>query len=232
MKIRCIAVDDEPLALELIEQNIRAVKEFDLIGCFSSPKKALDFIKENKVDLIFLDIQMPSLTGMQLSREIDPSHQVIFTSAFDHYALESYEVNALDYLLKPIDRSRFNMACQKAIDYFKRTRNGPLDEKLVINSEHEKLLIAPADIIYVEGLKDYVKIHLQSASKPVLTRMNLKTFETTYGSGIFLRIHKSYLINKTKLMSSGTKCITLTGNIELPVGEVYKQDLKALLSGS
>lgn len=228
MKIRCIAVDDEPLALELIERNIRQNGSFEIMALFSNSERAFAFLQKNLVDLVFLDIQMPGMNGMELSKKLDSNTGVIFTTAFDHYAVESYDVQAIDYLLKPIDSDRFQKACEKAIDYFGKKLSGSADRKILISSEHEKILVKTNDILFVEGLKDYVKIYLSGAIKPILTRMNLKTFEAAHGADMFLRIHKSYLVNRSQIKSYGSRILVLHNGHELPVGDSYKQSLNGL----
>lgn len=225
MKIKCVAVDDEPLALELLERNIQQNDTFELISLFSNSAKALSFLQKNKVDLVFLDIQMPGINGMELSKKLDPRTGIIFTTAFDQYAVESYNVDAIDYLLKPIDNERFQKACERAVEFFNRKNAGGTNNKIQISSEHEKFIINTDEILFIEGLKDYVKIHIEGAVKPLLTRMNLKTFEATYGADKFLRIHKSYLVNRKHIRSYSSRVLVLFNGHELPVGDSYKQFL-------
>ncbi len=173
-QLNCYAVDDEPLALELISGNIKRVDFLNLVGTNTSPKKALEFLKSNKVDLVFLDIQMPGLLGVDLAKQLSPDTQIIFTTAYDNFAAEGYNLNAVDYLLKPIDFQRFQRACEKAKDLFEWKANKEKTKFILIHSEHQLIKIQLDDLLYVEGLKDYVKIFVLNQEKPILTRMNLK----------------------------------------------------------
>ena len=223
MKIlKCIAVDDEPLALDLLKDNIKRIGYLNLVASFSNGAEALNYLSSNKVDLIFLDIQMPKLTGIELSKKLNQHQMVIFTTAFEHYAVESYSLNAIDYLLKPIDYTRFEKACEKAYDADKMKEIALKNQYIIISSEYEKIKIDHKDILYIQGMKDYVKVYLTNKSKPILTRMNLKTIFDTLDSNHFARIHKSYIINLSKVDRVKGNTLQL-GENTIPIGVAYKQ---------
>lgn len=222
--VSCVIVDDEPLAVELLRGNVKQVDWLELRADFTSSKKALDFLVNGKVDLLFLDIQMPGLTGIELSRMLDSDTLVIFTTAFEHYAVESYHLNALDYLLKPIDQDRFRVACEKARVRLELIRNQVKPAAIQISSEHEKFFIQPDELMYIEGLKDYVKLFLTTRSKPLLTRLNLKAMEELLPPGMFKRVHKSYIVNRSKITRMTAKSVYLNA-IEIPLGGTYKSEI-------
>lgn len=228
--LKCFAVDDEPLALELISGNIKRIEFLNLVGTTNSPKKALDFLKENKIDLLFLDIQMPGLLGIDLAKQLSSDTMIIFSTAYDHYAAEGYNLNAVDYLLKPIDFVRFQRACEKAKDLFEWKMNKEKTKFILVHSEHTLIKIQIEDLLYVEGLKDYVKIFVRNQAKPILTRMNLKGMEDVLPSDEFVRIHKSYIINRKKITKLNSKGILLN-DIQIPIGETYKAIVKELVHG-
>ncbi|MBI3136271.1 MAG: response regulator transcription factor [Bacteroidetes bacterium] len=220
-KITCILIDDEPLALALLKGNVEAIEWLELKATFTSSKKALDYLSVYTTDVVFMDIQMPAMTGIELSKHLGKETAVIFTTAFDHYAAESYNLNAVDYLLKPIDQDRFRTACEKAREKINRLRDLSRQKTILVSSEHEKYVIHLDDILYIEGLKDYVKIFLVQQPKPLLTRMNLKAMEELLSSGSFSRIHKSYIVNKSKISQFNSRCVVING-VEIPLGDKYK----------
>lgn len=221
-RLTCIAIDDEPLALDLIVDNINRIAYLELIGQFPSALAALKFLKSHSVDLIFLDIQMPKLTGIELTGYFQKSQMIIFTTAFDHYAVMSYELNAIDYLLKPIDFVRFKVACEKALETHNLRISAKNDSHIIISSEHEKIKIVFDNILYIEGLKDYVKIYCEGVHKPILTRMNLKTIHELLSQDMFSRVHKSYIINIKKVTTLQGRVLKI-GKVEIPVGSKYKE---------
>jgi len=160
MKLKCYAIDDEPLALELISDNAKRIDFLDYVGGNTSATKGLDFLLNNKVDLLFLDIQMPKLTGVELARQIPESTLVIFTTAYDEYAVTGFELNAVDYVLKPIDFFRFEKACNKSLEVAEWRLGKEKEKYIFINAEHTLVRILLYDVLYIEGLKDYVKIFL------------------------------------------------------------------------
>lgn len=241
MILNCIAVDDEPLALGLVCSFIEQTPFLHLAGSFSSGVKALEVIHEQQVDLIFLDIQMPDLTGIQLARILDrqpgaAGPRVIFTTAFNNFALEGYKVDALDYLLKPFNYEEFLTAANKAMAYAELLKPaqsvpGPAEEEeyIFLKVEYQLVRVAIRDIIYIEGLKDYVKVYLESNPKPILTLTTLKAMELKLSPKLFMRVHRSYIIALDKVHSVTKNSLNL-GQLNITVGEQYKEAFNAYLS--
>ncbi|MBU2930087.1 LytR/AlgR family response regulator transcription factor [Winogradskyella psychrotolerans] len=201
IKISCVVVDDEPMALNLVESYVEKTPFLDFKKKCSSAIEAMEYIKSNPVDLLFLDIQMPDLTGIEFSKMLPKETRVIFTTAFDHYALEGFKVEALDYLLKPFDYAEFLAAANKANTWFelvKGKRQSILSEEkefLFVKSEYKQLRIKLADVLYFEGLKDYIKIWLKDNPKPILTLMSLKSLEEELPATQFMRVHRSFIVS-------------------------------------
>lgn len=200
-KISCVIVDDEPMALNLVESYVEKTPFLDLKKKCSSAIEAMEFIKTEPVDLLFLDIQMPDLTGIEFSKMLPKETRVIFTTAFDQYALEGFKVEALDYLLKPFDYAEFLVAANKANTWFEmaKGKNQKMltEEKefLFVKSEYKQLRIKLADVLYFEGLKDYIKIWLKGNMKPILTLMSLKSLEAELPETQFMRVHRSFIVS-------------------------------------
>ncbi|MEP5341379.1 MAG: LytTR family DNA-binding domain-containing protein [Algibacter sp.] len=199
-KVTCVIVDDEPMALNLVESYVDKTPFLELKKKCSSAIEAMEFIKEQPVDLLFLDIQMPDLTGIEFSKMLPKETRVIFTTAFDQYALEGFKVEALDYLLKPFDYAEFLAAANKARTWFELVKgkgeNIVSEEKefLFVKSEYKQLRIKLADVLYFEGLKDYIKIWLKDNPKPILTLMSLKSLEAELPDNQFMRVHRSFIV--------------------------------------
>ena len=229
--LRCIAIDDEPLALELLEDNISKVPYLKLVGSFSNPVAAIAAIQEQEIDLVFLDIQMPGLTGLQLIQTLTKRPMFILITAYEKHALEAYHLDVVDYLLKPVSLDRFIRASSKAWELH-QLRTGRRNEQsdkdyFFINVEYSLLKVIFGDVIYVEGLKDYVKIHLKSTNKPVVARMSLKGLEEELPASQFVRIHKSFIVSKNFVTSVKKNSVSI-GDIELPVGENYKDSVNEI----
>lgn len=196
--LRCIVVDDEPLAVKMLEGFIARTPFLELAGSFNDPVQALAVIREQAPELVFLDIQMPDLDGMELSRMLPADTRVIFTTAFKQYAFESYEVSALDFLLKPIRYQKFLEAATKAQEWFamKEAASAPAAEKtsVFIKADGVLLKVELDDILYVEGMKDYVMFHLGSRRQPVVTHLTMKAAEEMLPYGRFMRIHRSFIV--------------------------------------
>lgn len=219
--LTCIAVDDEPFARKLIADDIAKIPFLNLKATFSSALEVEDFLKKNPVDLIFLDIQMPVLTGIQLLKKVNNPPLVIITTAYEKYAIEGYELDVIDYLLKPIAFDRFLRATIRAYDQFVLEKaHAPMSGFFFVHSEYKEIKLFFDDILYVEGLKDYVKIFLKSQSRPILTRLNLKAMESKLPSEKFCRIHNSYIVSMDKI-SSIQKSQVYVGAIALPIGDKY-----------
>jgi two-component system LytT family response regulator len=229
-ELKCIAVDDEPLALRLIMENIKRIPFLNCIEGFNSAVKAQEYLKDNSADLIFLDIQMPGLSGMEFAKTVKDT-MIIFTTAFDNYAVEGFEVAAIDYILKPVMFDRFEKACVKAKEIYELKSQSPKEElTIMVRADHKSIKLLLKDIIYIEGLKDYVKVFVEGENKPLLTRTNLKGFNTQLPESMFRRIHKSYVVNINKINGIGANSL-MAGKTELPIGDVYKGEIRLLLNG-
>lgn len=227
--IRCIIVDDEQLVRELLEDNVKQIPFLQLVKTCKNALEAIDVLQTEKVDLLFLDIQMPKLSGLQLIQTLKDPPMIILVTAYEKYALEGYDLNVIDYLLKPVSFERFLKACNKAKELFdlKNDTKGISNEYIFVNVEYTLVKILFADILFVEGLKDYLKIHLASSPKAVLTKMSLKAMEEKLPAGKFIRIHKSFIvaIDKVTVIKRNFVCI---GNHEVPTSEFYKENLSRL----
>ena len=226
--MKCIAVDDEPLALALLQDNIRQVPTLELVASCSTAMEALVVLNRQEVDLIFLDIQMPGLTGLQLLQSLSVRPMVILITAYEKYALEGFNLDVIDYLVKPVPFERFLKACNKAIDYFRLKKNvqgemHPWPEYFFVNAEYGLIKIVFSEIRMIEGLKDYLKIHL-GETKPQIIRMSLKSIEEKLPPGKFFRIHKSYIIALSHVTAIRRNSVFL-GELELPLSDLYKDDL-------
>lgn len=201
LKISCVIVDDEPMALNLVETYVEKTPFLVLKKKCSSAIEAMEFIKNEPVDLLFLDIQMPDLTGIEFSKMLPKETRVIFTTAFDQYALEGFKVEALDYLLKPFDYAEFLSAANKASTWFSLVKGkkeavvSKEKEFLFVKSEYKQLRIKLSDVLYFEGLKDYIKIWLKNNPKPILTLMSLKSLEEELLETQFMRVHRSFIVS-------------------------------------
>lgn len=222
-KIRCCVIDDEPLAAQLISGYIDRTPFLENAGSFDSAQAAIKHVLEGKIDLIFLDINMPQLNGLEFARIIPPTTRVVFTTAYDNYAVEGFKVNAVDYLLKPVSYDEFKSAAIRALretQTHKSDEPVPLRDFIIVKSEYKLVQIAVSDIIYVEGLKDYVKICTKDNS--IMTLMNIKNLEQSLPPEMFMRVHRSFIVNKTKIKVIERNRIVF-GNVYIPISETYKQ---------
>jgi two-component system LytT family response regulator len=235
MTMNCIAVDDEPLALKLLADNISKVAYLKLLVSCTDAFEAAKALQENTVDLIFIDIQMPGLTGLQLISTLQNKPLVIFITAYKQYALESYDLAVVDYLVKPVALDRFIKACNKAKELYelKSLKQQPITintkEFFFVNVDYSQVKIMFSDIIWVEGVRDYIKIYLRSDNKPLLIRSSLKAIEQELPSLKFLRIHKSYIIAVESITSIRKNSVFIK-NMELPVGETFREDVERLMN--
>jgi two-component system LytT family response regulator len=220
MTLRTIIVDDESLARKILEDYVRQFSFIELVSTCKNAFEALAVLQKEPVDLMFLDIQMPGLLGTQFLESLRVRPMVIFVTAYSNYAVESYELNVIDYLMKPVSLERFTKAVLKALDAKSPLRSPtlPAQEHFFVNVEYALVKISIPDITHVEGMKDYVKIHLQSAPKPVLTKSTLKGIEEKLPADKFMRIHKSFIVNVEKVNSIRNHQITI-GKFEIPVSE-------------
>lgn len=251
MTLNCIAVDDEPLALGLVCAFIEKTPFLQLVGRYASAVEALQGLHSQRVDLIFLDIQMPDLTGIELARVFEyrsdrPVPRVIFTTAYNQYALEGYKVDALDYLLKPFNYEEFLRAAQKARRYFELLNRPapepsppspvpampePLpDEYLFLKVEYQLVRVALDDILYAEGLRDYVKVYRRSdPRKPLLSLTSLKTLEEKLPGTRFMRVHRSFIVALNKIDAVTRNSIQI-GATTIPVSDQYREAFAQFMS--
>jgi DNA-binding LytR/AlgR family response regulator len=228
----CLVVDDERLVRELLEDNIRQIPYLRLAGSCKNALEAAEFLQRDTVDLLFLDIRMPRLTGLQFLQSLSNPPLVILVTAYEQYALEGFNLNVVDYLLKPFAFERFLKACNRAYELFRLQGSagaGPGLEEFFVHVEYTLVKIVVADIDYVEGLKDYIKIHLASAPRPVLTRMSMKAIEEKLPAAGFLRTHKSYLV-ATRRITAIKRDLVCLGPVEIPIGEAYKRNIDQLVN--
>ena len=234
-KITCLIADDEPMALSLIESYVLKTPFLELKAKCNSAIEAMQVLEEQKdIDLFFRDIQMPDLTGLEFSKLLPQSSRVIFTTAFDQYAIDGYKVNALDYLLKPFDYTEFLNASSKARNYFESQPTASKAEKkqefFFVKSEYKQIKINFSEILYIEGLKDYVKIYLKDNPKPILTLMSLKKLEEELPSDNFMRIHRSYIIALDKIEAIERNHIVI-GKEQIVIAPNYKDALMNYIGG-
>lgn len=227
MTLNCWIVDDEPLALSLLESYVQKTSFLKLTGKFSNAVSALQQIAGEKVDVLFLDIQMPEMNGMEFARTVSDKTRIIFTTAFSEYALEGYKVSAIDYLLKPFSFSDFLTAANKALKWFEQTSPLPVQPTktksgIFVKSDYRLVQLLYDDILFIEGLKDYVKFYLENEPKPILSLMSLKSLEEELPGERFMRVHRSYIIQKDKITSINKNRI-LIENRQIPIGETYRR---------
>jgi len=231
--ITVIAIDDEPLALQLVSGYIEKTPGLKLAGKFDNPLDASEFLANNQVDLIFVDIQMPDLSGIDFTRIIEKGPKVIFTTAFEKYALEGYKLEVVDYLLKPFSYEEFLASVQKALKLI-RLEQGSLqkveanDEFLFLKSDYKIKRINFNDILYIEGLKDYVKVYVQNIPKPVLSISTLKLIESKLPESRFMRVHRSFIVNLGKIDTIERSRIVF-GKTYIPVSDQYKEKFQEFL---
>jgi DNA-binding LytR/AlgR family response regulator len=231
--LNCIAVDDEKLVLDLLVDNIEKVPFLNLVARCKNAMEAAEVLHKEKVDLIFLDIQMPGLNGLQFVKSLQRPPMIIFITAYKEHAVEGFTLDAVDYLVKPVSFERFLKACNKAQDLYNLQKGAPHKELLpdyfFVYVEYNLVKISIPDVLYIESMKDYVKIFLQSSSKPIMTKMSLKALEEKLTPYRFVRIHKSYIISADKVTAIKRDIICL-GPIELPLGESYRTNVENMLS--
>ena len=228
-----MVVDDEPLVRELLEDNIRQVPFLELVKSCKNALEALETLQEEQIDLIFLDIQMPRLNGLQFLQSLDRPPLVIVVTAYENYAVESFTLQVADYIVKPFSFDRYLKACNRAAELF-RNKNFTMssgtakNHDFFVNVEYTLVKIVAAEINYIEGLKDYIKIHLSSNSKPVLTRMSLRFIEAKLPAGTFIRTHKSFLVAISKITTIKRDFVCI-GTTEIPVSETFRENVSRVL---
>lgn len=244
MKLTCAIVDDEPFALGLLESYVKKTPFLELVGKYSSAVQAMKELSDKKINLLFLDIQMPELNGMEFSRMVDKRTRIIFTTAFSQYAVDGYRVNALDYLLKPISYADFLEAANKALQWFGLTRATSADsseevttssaqeneiDSIYVKSDYKLIQIKIENILYIEGLKDYLKIYTEDQPKPVLSLMSLKSMEELLPANHFMRVHRSFIVHKDKIKVIDRNRIVF-GKVYIPISDSYKKEFQEYLN--
>jgi DNA-binding LytR/AlgR family response regulator len=234
--MQCLAIDDEKLVLDLLEDNIRQVPFLHLVKACRNALEATAVLQTTPIDLLFLDIQMPGLNGLQFLQTLPKPPMTILITAYEQYALEGYNLNVVDYLLKPVSFERFLKACNKAQERFQwqhqatpSVHAGAAPDHFFVNVEYTLVKVVIDDILYVEGLKDYVKIHIASAKKPVITRMSMKAIEEKLAPPRFVRTHKSFIIATNKITAIKRDLVCL-GELELPLSEFYKSNIDKVIN--
>ena len=225
MTIRCLLVDDEPLALDLLEGYVAKTPSLELAGRCSSAFQAMEKLDKTEVDIIFLDIQMPGLSGLEFSRSLKDGPKVIFTTAFERYAVEGFKVDALDYLLKPISYPEFLNTVNKVKRWFEHFEKAVIPEtrtSIFVKADYKLVQIEFNNILYIEGLKDYVKFCLEDNEKPVLSLMSMKSLEENLPESKFMRVHRSFIVNLDKIKTIERNRIVF-GKEFIPISENYKE---------
>jgi len=221
--LNCIIIDDEPLPVELLSVYASKAGNIEIVGKFNDPIKAVEFVRNSHVDLLFLDIEMPHLNGIDLLKSLVTKPMVIFTTAYPDFAVDGFELNAIDYLLKPFDFERFKKAVDKAIefnDFNCRPKGAQADPYIFVKSEYKAVKINLNDIIYIEGMDSYVKIY--AGGRPVLSLMSMKAMLELLPPEEFMRVHRSFIIPISKVKSIRNK-VFLIGDKEIPVGGTYEE---------
>jgi two-component system LytT family response regulator len=230
--INCIAVDDEPLALSLLKDYISKVPFLNLVAECGDAFEAIKALQENKVDLIFIDIQMPGLTGMQFISSLAKKPLVVFITAYKNYAVESYDLAVVDYLLKPVALDRFIKSCERAKEIFELKANSKIAlnikaDHFFVNLDYSQVKIKYDDLIYIKSDGDYIKIYLKSAKTPLLIRSNLKAVSFELPTNQFIRIHKSYLLAMKEITAIRKNSVFIQDK-EFPIGETFRNNIEKL----
>ncbi|ADQ18530.1 LytR/AlgR family response regulator transcription factor [Leadbetterella byssophila] len=229
MKLRCIVVDDEPLGRNLMVENIHLIPFLELVGTAKNAFEALKLLDSTEVDLIFLDIQMPGMTGTKFVESLTRKPMIIFVTAYEEFAVESYNLEVIDYLMKPVSIERFTKAANKAYERFKMLNGEPTPstsglDYMFVNVEYSLVKVNFDTITHIEGLKDYIKIFVNTATHPILTKSTLKGIEEKLPTGKFLRVQKSFIVNLDKIESIRNHRISI-GKYEIPVSDSSMESL-------
>jgi DNA-binding LytR/AlgR family response regulator len=226
--IRCLAIDDETPALDILEDNIKQVPFLQLIGKCKNAYAAMEVLHEHPVDLLFLDIEMPGITGLSFLKSLSKKPMVIFITAYRNYAVEGFDLDVLDYLIKPVSFDRFLKAAGKALEYqgYKQKEDSPnsnYPDYLFIQTEYQLTKVFIHEITYIEGLRNYIRIHLTGSAKPLLSKQSLKAIEEKLPVGKFARVHKSFIVLLDKISSIRNDIIRI-GNRDIPLSRSCRED--------
>lgn len=250
MNIKCIAIDDEPLALRQLTGYLQKVPFFDVVGSYPSALQALRQLEEQKVDAVFLDIEMPDLNGLDFVRALKEPPLIVFTTAYSEYALPSYEVEAVDYLLKPFGMSKIIAAANKVKKRFELTHAhapadfstdvqpaqpdpvpAPADDVIFVKTDYKVVSLHISQIVYVEGMAEYLRIHIEGEPKPLITLQRMKNLEERLAGKGFMRVHRSYIIKLSHIASVSKTRVSLDTGEDIPVGESYRETLNQYVAG-
>lgn len=231
--ISCIAIDDEPLALKQLVSYIKKLPYLDLKASFSSAIKAIDFLQNKHIELMFVDINMPDLSGLEFVKSLTDAPKVIFTTAYREYAVEGFQVDAADYLVKPISFAAFSQSVEKTKQRYFLAQNQTTsikrdDQFLFIKSEYKIVRINLNDIKYIEGMRDYIRIH-QVHEKPIMALLNMKKIMAHLPAETFMRVHRSYIVNLGKIQTIERSRIVFDGKVYIPVSDRYKDSFQQFL---
>ena len=240
MQLRCIAIDDESMGRKLLQENIRQIPFLELVGTCKNAFEAMNLLEKEQVDLMFLDIQMPGMLGTNFLKSLRQKPLTILVTAYSNYAVESYDLEVVDYLMKPVSLERFAKAAYKALDLHRKIQPGntpataestsPYTESLFVKVEYALVRIHLPDITHIEGMKDYVKIHLASAAKPIITKATLKSIAEKLPVDHFMRVHKSFIVHLDQVESIRNHKISI-GQHEIPVSETNMEKLLDQVKG-
>ncbi|GAA4274511.1 LytTR family DNA-binding domain-containing protein [Aquimarina gracilis] len=235
--MQCVIIDDEPLALGIIKSYCEDIGALTIVGTFTNALEAIPLLTDAKIDLVFLDIEMPQINGIDFIKTLDHKPLFIFTTAYSQYALEGFEINAVDYLVKPIPFPRFVKAVNRAKEIYELKKgskepiqpkeketltNIPIEEFVFVKSDYDTVKIKLTKILYIQGLKDYLKIHV-SGEKPILTLMTFKDIQSKLPENLFLRVHRSYIVNLRSINSIQRSKVVIA-DVRIPIGDSYKND--------
>lgn len=227
-KLRCIIVDDEPLAVDLLRSYAEQTPFLELKGTYNSAIEAISAVHENNIELIFLDINMPNMNGLDFSKTLSYRIKIVFTTAYDQYAIDGFKVNALDYLLKPINYTDFLQAANRALDWFKAVDNSSADGCIFVKSGYRVEKLEYNEILYIENQKDYVLFYLKEQKEPVSSLMNLQSLSEKLPKDKFMRTHRSFIINLDNVKTIERNTIVF-GKVYVPISDSYRSDFNKFM---
>lgn len=236
MMINCLAIDDEPLALRQLTSNLQKVPFFNVVGSCQSAMEAMRMLEEEAVDAIFIDINMPDLNGMEFVKSLHHPPMVVFATAYLEYAVDGYKVDALDYLLKPYGMADIMRAAERVKRQYEMMHTAAVsyadeDDAIFLKTDYKVVRIIVSDIIYIEGMAEYLRFHLTSQDKPLITLLSMKKMEERLQAASFMRVHKSYIINLRHIAEVNKSRVILDDGVSIPIGDSYRERLTAYING-